>query len=351
MNIGILGSGFMGGTHARAFAKLPDVRVVAVSSRSMAKAQKLADEVGAVPVSDDMAIVNDPNIDAISNTLPTHLHKEYTIAALRAGKHVLLEKPFGLNVADCDAMIRAQKKSRQILMVAHVLRFWSEYVALKLFVSSGKLGKPVSAVASRLSQRPAWADWFGNPDLSGGAVLDLMIHDLDVLNWILGKPQTVYARGHETKPGSWDHILTIVDYGKAQGLIEASQWMPAGYPFTMTLQVLCERGRVEFAFRAGGVSVEMGGGTTLTAYEQDNAYPLESAAGDAYERQIEYFVECVRNKRQPELGTAQQARLAVAASNAARESLEKGRVVQVARAKAPKPVRETVKRKTKKSGR
>lgn len=351
MNIGILGSGFMGGTHARAFAKLPGVRVVAVSSRSMAKAQKIAEEVGATPVSDNMAIVNDPNIDAISNTLPTHLHKEYTVAALRAGKHVLLEKPFALNVADCDAMIRAQKKTGQILMVAHVLRFWSEYVALIQFVQSGKLGKPISAVASRLSQRPAWADWFGNPDLSGGAVLDLMIHDLDVLNWIFGKPQTVYARGHETRRGSWDHILTIIDYGKAQGVVEGSEWMPAGYPFTMTLQVLCERGRVEFSFRAGGVSVEMGGGTTLTVYEHDKAYPLDSIVGDAYERQIAYFVECVQNNRQPELGTAQQARLAVAVSNAARESLEKGKIVQVAQAQAPIPVTNKVKRKIKKSDR
>lgn len=338
MNIGVLGSGFMGGTHARAFAKIPNVRVVAVSSRSLDKAKKLADQVGATPTTDDMAIVNDPDIDAISNTLPTHLHKEYTVAALRAGKHVLLEKPFALNVADCDSMIRAQKRTGKILMIAHVLRFWPEYVALEKFVRSGALGKPISAVASRLSQRPAWADWFGNPDLSGGAVLDLMVHDLDVLNWIFGKPQTVYARGRETKKGSWDHMLTIVDYGKAQGVIEGSQFMPPGYPFTMTLQVLCERGRVEFSFRAGGVSVEMGGGAVLTAYESDKAYALPIEVGDAYEKQIAYFVECVQNNRQPGLGTSAQGRLAVAMSNAARESLEKGRVVRVSRAKSPPSV-------------
>lgn len=348
MKVGILGSGFMGGTHARAFAKLPDVQVIAVSSRSLDKARALAQEVGAVPTTDDMAVINDPEIQAISNTLPTHLHKQYTIAALQAGKHVLLEKPFALNVAECDAMIRAQKKSGKILMVAHVLRFWPEYVALEKFVQSGALGKPISAVASRLSQRPAWADWFGDPTLSGGAVLDLLIHDLDALNWILGKPQTIYARGRETTRGSWDHILTIVDYGKAQGLIEGSQFMPPGYPFTMTLQVLCERGRVEFGFRAGGVSVEMGGGASLMAYEADRAYPLDSEAGDAYERQIAYFVESVRHNRPPELGTPQQARLAVAASNAARASLEKGRVIPVAKPQAPASKSKTIKGKRKK---
>jgi UDP-N-acetylglucosamine 3-dehydrogenase len=348
MNIGVLGSGFMGKTHARAFAKLPDVRVVAVSSRSLDKAQRLAAEVGAQPTTDDLAIIQDPTIDAISNTLPTHLHKQYTVAALQAGKHVLLEKPFALNVADCDIMIRAQKKSGKYLMIAHVLRFWPEYIALERFVQSGAIGKPISAVASRLSQRPDWADWFGNPDESGGAVLDLLIHDLDALNWIFGKPKTVYARGRETSRGSWDHILTIVDYGKAQGLIEGSEFMPAGYPFTMSLQVLCERGRVEFMFRAGGVSVEMGGGATLTAYAEDRAFPLESVAGDAYERQAAYFVECVRQNRQPELGTPPQARVAVAASNAARESLEKGKVVPVARAKAPVKVASKSRAKTRK---
>lgn len=348
MNVGILGSGFMGGTHARALAKLPGVNVVAVSSRSLDKAKKLADQVGATPTTDDMTIINDPNIDAVSNTLPTHLHRESTIAALRAGKHVLLEKPFALNVAECDAMMRAEKRSRKILMVAHVLRFWPEYVALEEFVRSGALGKPISAVASRLSQRPAWADWFANPDLSGGAVLDLMVHDLDALNWIFGKPQTVYARGHETKKGSWDHMLTVVDYGKAQGLIEGSEFMPPGYPFTMTLQVLCERGRVEFAFRAGGVSVEMGGGASLTAYEHERAYALPVQAGDAYENQIAYFVGCVQTNSQPKLGTPAQGRLAVAMSNAARESLEEGRVVSVAQAKAPRAVapRAKTKRKT-----
>lgn len=348
MNIGVLGSGFMGGTHARALAKLPGVCVVAVSSRSPDKADKLAAEVGAMATTDDMEIVNDPGIDAISNTLPTHLHKEYTVAALKAGKDVLLEKPFALNVADCDAMMRAQKKSGKILMIAHVLRFWPEYVALEKFVASGAIGKPISAVASRLSQRPAWADWFGNPDLSGGAVLDLLVHDLDALNWIFGKPQTVYARGRETTRGSWDHMLTVVDYGKAQGLIEGSEFLPPGYPFTMTLHVLCERGRVEFSFRAGGVSVEMGGGASLTAYEAERAYPLESEIGDAYERQAAYFVDCVQNRRQPELGTPAQARLAVAMSNAARESLEKGKVVPVAQAKPPKAIKaKSTKRKAK----
>jgi predicted dehydrogenase len=330
MNIGVLGSGFMGGTHARAYAKLPGVKVVAVSSRGAEKGAKLASEVGAQAVTDEMAIINDPAIEAISIALPTHLHKPFTVAALQAGKHVLVEKPFGLTVADCDEMIAAQEQSSKTLMVAHVLRFWPEYVAMVNFIHSGAVGKPLSAVASRLTQAPAWSTWFTNPEQSGGPVIDLMIHDLDVLNWVFGPPTSVYARGHESQPGLWSHMLTTVDYGTGQGIIEDSMMLPQDYPFTMSLKVYCQGGVVEFNFRAGGVSVEMGGGSSLMVYEPGKSYKLDAPGGDAWEAQVAYFVDCLRAGSALTAGTPQQARLAVALANGARQSLESGQVVAIA---------------------
>ena len=94
-----------------------------------------------------------------------------TLAALQAGKHVLVEKPFALTVADCDEMIAAQQQSGKLMMVGQVLRFWPEYRALIDFVQSGAIGRPLSAVACRLSQAPAWSNWFRNPEQSGGAVI------------------------------------------------------------------------------------------------------------------------------------------------------------------------------------
>jgi UDP-N-acetylglucosamine 3-dehydrogenase len=329
MKIGILGSGFMGTTHARAFAKIPGVRIAAVSSRNLAKAETLAQEVGGRAVADDRAIIEDPSIEAISNTLPTHLHAEATIAALKAGKHVLLEKPFALTAAGCDGMIAAAKDSGRTLMIAHVLRFWGEYVSLVELVQSGKLGKPISAVATRLSQLPAWADWFLNPDWSGGAVLDLCVHDFDALNWLFGAPKSVYARGRELKPGLWNDIHALVDYGGVDGFVEGSEFMPQGYPFTAALKVLCEGGVVEFMFRAGGVSVEMGGGASLIVHEAGKAYPLAPKPGDAYDNQAAYFIDCIRKGTRPALGTPEQARLAVATANAARQSLESGAVAKL----------------------
>jgi predicted dehydrogenase len=329
MKVGVLGSGFMGGTHARAFAKIPDVQIVAVSSRSLEKAQKLAQEVGARATTNDKEIIEDPSIEVVSNTLPTHLHREYTIAALNAGKDVLLEKPFGLTVADCDSMMGAHQQSGRLLMIAHVLRFWPEYKALVELVHSGALGKPLAAMATRLSVPPGWAQWFDDPALSGGAVLDLMIHDLDALNWVLGEPKSIYARGQQAKPDLWNHIHTIVDYGETQGVIEASEMMPADYPFACSLKVLCEKGVAEFMFRAGGVSVEMGGGSRLTIHEPGRAYQPAVQPGDLYEHQTAYFVDCVRAQRPATMGSPEQARLAVKMANAARASLETDAVVSL----------------------
>lgn len=330
LKIGILGSGFMGRTHARAYAKIPGVSVVAISSRQLGNAEQLAREFGARATTDDRSIIEDPSIDAISNTLPTPLHAGPTIAALRAGKHVLLEKPLALRAADADGMIAAAQQTGRTLMVAHVLRFWGEYVSLAEFVHAGTLGRPISATAARLSQFPSWGgDWFLDPAWSGGAVLDLCVHDFDVLNWLLGAPKSVYARGKEMRPGLWTDVHALVDYGDAAGSVEGSQFLPQGFPFTSTLRVLCEGGVAELVFRAGGISVEMGGGASLTVHEAGKAYPLPPKPGDAYDNQAAYFVDCLRTGAAPTLGTLAQARLAVAVSNAARHALESGEVARV----------------------
>ena len=201
MKIGILGSGFMGGTHARAYAKIPGVSIAAVSSRNLDKAEKLAKEVGARATTDDRSIIEDPSIEAISNTLPTHLHAETTIAALKAGKHVLLEKPFALTAADCDGMIAAAKETGRTLMVAHVLRFWGEYVSLVELVHAASSASRFRRWRRGFPSFPAWADWFLNPLWSGGAVLDLCVHDFDALNWLFGTPKSVYARGRGAEAG------------------------------------------------------------------------------------------------------------------------------------------------------
>jgi UDP-N-acetylglucosamine 3-dehydrogenase len=333
LKVGILGAGFMGGTHAAAFAGLPDVQIVGISSRSAEKAAALAAKYGTEPFADALALATDPRVDVISNTLPTQLHKDLTIAALNAGKHVLVEKPMGLSVAECDEMIAAATQSGKLLMVAHVLRFWPEYVAIADFLKTGALGKPLAATAKRLVGPPRWSDFFLHPEWSGGGVLDLHVHDLDTLNWLFGTPVTVYARGQRSpESGGWDLAMTLVDYGGVQGFAEGSALQTPEYPFTMGLAVLCEGGSVEFTFRAGGVQVDSrdAGGTSLWVYEKGQPpRPLAYQAGDGYVNQAAAFVACVRSGQPPTEGTPEQGRLAVATALAARQSIETGQVVRL----------------------
>ena len=332
LKVGVLGAGSMGSTHARNFAKLPDVQVVGVSSQSVEKATALAKEVGGEPFTDAMALATDPQVDAVSVTLPNYLHKDYAVAALNAGKHVLVEKPMGLTVEECDAMIEAAHRNSRLLMVAHVPRFWPEYVAVADCVHSGQLGRPLAATASRLSEPPAWGSWFANPAWTGGAVHDLQIHDLDIFNWLFGSPQSVYARGQRGTAGGWDHVLAVIGYAGVQTFAEGSWLMPVGYPFTFTLSVLCEKGLVEFTSRAVDTRAETG--TTFSAslmvYESGQApRPLPSPGGDGYQNELATFVKCIREGRSPDQCTAEQGRLAVQTALAVRQSLDTSQVVSL----------------------
>ncbi len=330
LRVAVLGAGFMGGTHVRGFAAAPGVQVVGVFGRTLEKTQALAQEVGARAVSDPMTLIQDPAVDAISITLPTHLHKQYTILALEAGKPVFVEKPMALSVADCDEMIAVSQRTGKLLMVAHVLRFWPDYVTLKKFLDSGEIGQPLSAVATRLAELPAWSEWFSHPEWTGGEVLDLHIHDLDTLNWLFGKPQSVYSLGQRSGRGGWDHALSLVDYGNVKAFAEGSAIMPAGYPFTMTLWVTCQQGTVEFTFRAGGEQVDSrdSAATNLVVHKPGGEEVfLQPEPGDGYANECAEFAHCVIEGRTPVDGTMEQGRLAVQTALAARTSIESGRVI------------------------
>ena len=329
IKIGILGAGFMATTHAKAIAQLPNAQIVGIVSRGRERAEELAKTVGATVFDSMEALIDSAEVDVIDNTYPTFLHAEYSIAALKKGKHVICEKPIAPDLESADRMLAAAKKSGKHLMLAHVLRFWPEYVALREVLTSGELGKPLVAQAARLSFFPDWAEWIVKAELSGGPVVDLMIHDFDMLNWLLGMPNSVSAHGRPGKTGSWDHIFATLIYDGAEALAEGSLMMPTSYPFTATLRVVCEEGCVEYIFRAGGPSVEMGTSqNTLMVYNNNGeARQVTAEAKDPYLAQAEYFINCLDEGRTPNRVTPIEARQALEVSLAARQSMEEGRTV------------------------
>ena len=328
VRVAVLGAGFMGGTHARAYAAMPDVEVAAVFAPSPGRGRPLAEEIGSRWSDDMAALFADPEIDAIDVCLPTPQHREATEAALAAGKHVLLEKPIALSLDDARALVAANEETDHILMIAHVLRFWPEYVEIARRVGSGELGAPRSGFASRRQPFPAWSALFSRSDLTGGAVIDMMIHDYDALNWVFGAPRAVTARGERNpRSGGYDQVQVLIDFAHgASALVDGGMMMPESYPFSSRLEVLCENGAMEYHFRAGGRSVEMGGGVNELTLFPSEGEPLRLAPTqtDPYAAECAYFIDAIREGRPADRATPADALHALAVSLAARESLERG---------------------------
>jgi UDP-N-acetylglucosamine 3-dehydrogenase len=302
------------------------VRVQRVVARSLPRAAKVADVVGAVPTTDLEEAVLDPQIDAVDICLPSALHRRWTERALEAGKHVFLEKPIALTADDADAVVDAAARHGRVLVVGLVLRFWPEYVELHRRVASGDLGRPLAVSTYRLSPPIDWNDWMADREQSGGVPVDLLVHDFDQLNWLLGEPRRVFAR--EPRPG---HVQALVEYDRATGLAEGSVAMPRSYPFSSNIRVLCEEGAAEYAFTAAAVegegnigASESARGLRVTPHDGPPVtIPVESA--DPWGPALAYFLDCVEQGRQPERATADQASRALLVSLAANRSVESGK--------------------------
>ncbi|MBN1427075.1 MAG: Gfo/Idh/MocA family oxidoreductase [Anaerolineae bacterium] len=331
ITVSVIGAGFMGKTHARAYARNPAVRIAYVADKIRARAESLAAEIGAQAITDYDTILLDSSVDLVDVTLPTPFHPEYAIRALEADKHVVVEKPLALNTEEADRMLEAARAAGRFLMVAHVLRFWPEYLAIRSVLDSQRLGAPRQASAFRLSNMPQWSSWFRDPTMTGGGVLDIQIHDLDMLNWLFGKPLRLMSTGLRGEMGGWDHVMTLLEYPSIKASEECSFLMPLDFPFTVGFKVLCERGMIEYYFRAGGASFEMGQPQShLLLFENGKPnQPIPIDPGDGYERELAYFVDCVDKGREPTIITGAEARLAVQVAQASARSLETGGIVAI----------------------
>ena len=327
VRVAVLGAGFMGSTHAKAYAGMPETEVAAIYAPSPGRAEPLAQEIGSRWTDDLAAVLADPSIDAVDICLPTPQHRSAAEAALAAGKHVLLEKPIALTLEDARALVRASEESDRVFIMAHVLRFWPEYVEIARRVASGELGAPRSGFASRRQPFPAWSALFSRADLTGGAVIDMMIHDYDALNWVFGAPRAVTARGERNpRSGGFDQVQVLIDYDDGRSaLVDGGMMMPESYPFSSRLEVLCENGAMEYHVRAGGRSVEMGAGVNELTLFPNEGDPLRLAPTqlDPYAAECAYFIDAIRGGS-ADRATPADALQALAVSLSARESLEGG---------------------------
>ena len=335
--VAIVGFGFMGKTHYGAWKKCRGAKVVAICDANLsqltAKVQgniKGAADNTAVPKSvkvyekfDEMLSAG--GFDIVDITLPTLLHPQTAIAALKAGYHVLCEKPMALDLKDCDRMLAAAEAADRRLLIAHCVRFFPENVYVRELVRSGKYGKVVAADFTRFIAPPKWspkgADWFFDEKKSGGVLFDAHVHDADYIAGTFGRPPAVTATFHRNGKGFVDHTTATFFYDGALVTSDSSFAASASLVWEASGRVFFEKATVYFGpfYKA-----------PLTVYpEEGKPFSPKLASKTGYEAEVEYFLGMVEGREQEEVLTAADARDSIALLVAERRSAETGRRVAV----------------------
>jgi len=249
LRVGVIGTGFAGSTHARACRGVPGVELRAIAAATTAEAAPLARELGVRVAPGAAALCASEDLDLIVVASPTYLHAGHVIAAAEAGKHVFCEKPIARTRDDAEAMVRACAAAGVRLAIGHVVRFFPEYRRAKELIDSGALGRIALARLSRgtLSVGSARA-WYLDAAKSGGVVLDLMLHDLDVLRWWFGEPAHLYGR-RIGDGGALDYALATVRYDDRPIVQLEASWAEHG-GFRTAFEVRGDRGMLEHDSRA-----------------------------------------------------------------------------------------------------
>ena len=250
LKIGLIGCGFMGSMHANCYNNIKDARVVAVADLRRERAEALAKLSDAEIYGTGRDLIEHADVDAIDICLPTYLHAEHALLAMKKVRYVFVEKPVSLTLKEGEEMIRAAKESDAEVQVGQVIRFWDEYVALADMIKKGTYGRVVNASFRRLSPVPTWGwdSWLTDPVRSGGAGQDLHIHDVDYALSVFGRPERFYSVKNSLGTEN-DYVNTLMQYKDFCVSVEGTWGLPENYPFTATFRVVFENAVVE---NAGG---------------------------------------------------------------------------------------------------
>lgn len=335
INVGVIGIGMMGNTHLDVYAKRKDVKVLAISDidpdRLSGKARAAGNIEGQAQGGFDLATVRrydegmkliaDPDVELVDICLWTPLHMEFALAALKAGKHVLVEKPLAINTAEARKLVAAAKKSKKMVMCAMCMRFWPGWDWLKDAVANKTYGKVMSAHFRRVASHPG-GKFYSDGKRCGGAALDLHIHDTDFVQYCFGKPKAVQSFGYRKITSAIDHIVTRYDYGEKGPMIVAEGgWaMAAGFGFKMQYTV---------NFADATAIFDLAAANPLTLIRGGKSEPVTLPAGMGYEREIDYLIGCIASGRKPKTVTLDSAAMSVAIVEAEVRSVAGGKRVAI----------------------
>jgi predicted dehydrogenase len=268
-------------------------------------------------------LISNPDVDLVDICLPTYMHPEYMIKAIKAGKHVLCEKPMALTYEECRKVLNMLRGKRTRLMIAQCIRFWPEYVYLKETVDSGRLGKVLSAYFWRGGSAPTWSwdNWFLNHKRSGGFILDLHIHDADFVHYLFGKPAAVCSSGAIGPTSGFDIVDTLYIYKKKMSVhAGANMALPPGFGFEMKYAVSFEKGCLVFSSAHSPTLTEIVG--------SEKKFP-ELKKTDGYREEIAYLVRCLEKDQRPAVAMPQSSAFSVQLIEAEIKSVKTGKVVKL----------------------
>lgn len=324
IKLGIIGAGRVARIHAKAIQKIKGASLISIFDQEYTRANEFARAFGSRSFKKIEDFWKSP-VEAVIICVPTFFHKKYAVEAVQMGKHVLCEKPIASSLSEADEMIISVKKAKVKFMVGHVLRFHPAFCQIKNLLQKGELGSIRHIHASRVSgaAHASWAGWLLEHPAGLGA-LDLSIHDLDLLQWFLGKASSVMAMGVANERGNFFHVdmLFTFQHG-AKACIEGSFLVPRHHPFQYKLRILGDQGCISFAY-SGMTYSDAKAQQNLLYYRDEKIDILEIQDKDPYEEEICYFLQCIKEDLNIELGTAEEAKIALEMALAAKKSAELG---------------------------
>lgn len=334
VNVAVVGLGFMGVMHIKSYQQLPGVRIVAVCDAVRLPVDGVLGGVtGNIGGGDTINLgkdirtyrqledlLKDAEVDLVDLCVPTAFHASSAIASLQAGKHVLCEKPLARTSAIARDIVNAAKSARGFFMPAMCMRFWPGWAWLKELAEKNTYGKILAARFRRVSSPPGWSrdSYFKGGD-SGGALLDLHIHDTDFVQFLFGRPTSVYSSGLSRFSGAIDHVVTQYQVpGGATVYAEGSWLLTSG--FSMSYTINFERATVDFDSARGADALQV-------SEEGQPTRVQKLDATDGYIEELRHFITSIQSGKPPTVVTAQDGLSAVEICEAEEKSVQTGQVV------------------------
>lgn len=299
IRVGILGCGFMGAMHAACYRAL-GAQLTAMADVKFEAAQALAAQYGAVAFDSAEELIASACVDVVDICLPVDLHTSYAVAAMKAGRHVFIEKPVCLTEQEMSLLLKTEAETGVHVQVGQVLRHWREYVWLKETVDAGVYGKVCSGMFKRLSAKPRWSDWLHELGRSGGVAVEMHVHDVDYVRYLLGEPEGVQAQASRDEHGAIQHITALYSYTDGAAIMLEASWdLPSSYPFTAEFRVKLEGATV--TLRGGVLTVYPNSGAAFSP-ELPAVYQAQNSTGGnisdlgGYYNELGYFLDGLAGK-------------------------------------------------------